>query len=325
VEVYSVDEAFLDLTGMPNTLEYGRMIRQKIAQEVGIPISVGIAPSKGLCKAACYLAKQDTSYGGVVSLMDENLRTQVLEMMPVEKLWGIAKGRALSLRLANIKNARQFRDCTNYHYIQKILTKVGRQIQDELRGIVCFPITLEREKKKQIMSSRTFGNSVTTYRSLAESIACHASDVAQELRSQQSVCREVMVFVRSNPFNYSSEQYAKNAVYRFETPTASSFRLIDGALRCLEDLYRPGIEYKKSGVSVAGLQDDGEYTLGLFEAPDSTQEIALMQAMDRINTRQGPRTLHSLACGVSDHTWRMNRQFKSPRYTTCWRELPDCL
>jgi DNA polymerase V len=317
-----VDEAFLDLTGIPNPLEFGRMIRKKIMQDVGIPISIGIGASKSLTKVGCFLAKQDASHAGVVSVLEPGMCERVLEAMPVEKLWGIARGRGRWLRLAGIKTARQLRDFPHRPYLQKILTKVGCQIQDELRGIVCFPIVEEREKKKQIMSSRTFGGRVFDLRVLAESVATHASEVAQELRQQRSVCRELMVFVRSNPFKENIAQYATHGVYRFETPTASTFRLIEGALLCLEDIYRPGIEYKKSGVCVSGLQDDTEYELGLFEPPGDPREEVLMQVMDRINRRQGPRTLHSLACGVDNREWRMNRQFKSPRYTTSWDELP---
>lgn len=324
VEVYSVDEAFLDLTGIPDPVAYARMIKEVVERETKIPISIGVGPTKGLCKAACFLAKRDLSYKGVVSLIEKERQDFVLSKMPIEKLWGVGRGRSLSLKMIGVKTAKDFRDYRNTHLIQKILTKVGRQIQDELKGIICFPLTTESEKKKEIMSSRTFGASVYDYKTLAESVASHAFEVAEELRQQKSVCKEVLVYVRSNPHKEDIEQYGASAVGKFLTPTANSFKLIEKALECLDDIYRPGIEYKKAGVRIMKLQDDSEYTLNMFEAHDSLREEALMKAMDLINLREGPRTVKSLACGTNGFAWYMNRNHCSPRYTTSWHQIPKC-
>ncbi|HAZ14800.1 MAG: hypothetical protein A2X86_22245 [Bdellovibrionales bacterium GWA2_49_15] len=325
IEVYSVDEAFLDLTGIPNVESFGRMIKAIIQQHIGMPVSVGIGPTKGLCKAACFLAKQDLSQGGVVSLEEREKQDQVLATMPVEKIWGIAKGRGLKLWMSGIKTAKEFRDYKNDQHIQAILTKVGRQIQDELRGIVSFPLQAGAEKKKEIMSSRTFGHGVFDKHVLMQSIATHASEVAQELRQQESVCTGVSIFIRSNPFSESTEQYARSASWKFQTPTNNTFKIIKAALRALEMIYVYGVEYQKSGVSVFNLQDEDEHALGLFEHCDSLRERVLMDTMDRINLREGDRILVSMSCGVDNREWRMRRNFKSPRYTTSWEELPKCL
>ncbi len=324
VDVYSVDEAFLDLSGIPDPVGYARMIKEVVERETKIPISIGIAPTKGLCKAACFLAKRDLSHKGVVSLLEKERQDFVLGKMPVEKLWGIGRGRALSLKMLGLKTAKDFRDYRNTHLIQKVLTKVGRQIQDELRGIICFPLTTETEKKKEIMSSRTFSKSVFDYKTLAEAIASHAFEVAEELRGQKSVCKEVMVYVRSNPHKEYVEQYGATVVGKFMTPTANSFKIIEKALECLAEIYRPGIEYKKAGVRIMKLQDNSEYTLNMFEAHDTLREEALMKAMDLINHREGPRTVKSLACGTNGFAWWMSRDYCSPRYTTSWHQLPKC-
>ncbi|MCO4795584.1 MAG: Y-family DNA polymerase [Bacteriovoracaceae bacterium] len=324
VEVYSVDEAFLDLSGIPNPLEYARMIKEVIGRETKIPVSIGLAPTKGLCKAACFLAKKDRSHGGVVSLLDKYDQDEVLGKMPIEKLWGIARGRGLSLKMLGIKTAKDFRDYKNVHLIQKILTKVGRQIQDELRGIVCFPLSLETEKKKEIMSSRTFGHSVYDKKTLSEAIASHAFEVAEELRSQKSVCKEVLVYVRSNPHKENIEQYGASVVGKFLTPTSNSFKIIEKALECLEDIWRPGIEFKKAGVRIMKLQDNCEYTLNMFEAHDDLREEALMKTMDLINFREGSRTVKSMSCGTNEFAWCMNRNHCSPKYTTSWHQIPKC-
>jgi DNA polymerase V len=325
LQVYSVDEAFLDLSGIADPFEYGKKIKQTVEMEVGVPISVGIASTKGLCKAACFWAKKNTSEGGVVSLLDKAKENLVLGQMPVEKIWGIGRKRGLKLRMARIATAKDFRDFKNDKLIQSLLTKVGREIQDELRGQVIYPIENGAEKKKEIMSSRTFGKGVYDKEVLAQSIATHASEVAEELRQQGSVCREVSIYIRTNPFKEQSAQYGKSCQARFDTPTNNTFKIIKAALKCLDEIYVWGFEYKQSGVSVGRLQDDNEYEIGLFQPCDTQEERAIMSVMDRVNFREGPRTMHSMACGVDNREWKMNREFKSPRYTTSWEELPECV
>jgi len=328
VEVYSVDEAFIDLTGEKNPLEKARQIKEDIWRRTKIPVSIGIAPTKVLAKVACHKAKANAQYQGVFGFTNAHDFTDSLRDLPIDELWGVAKGRALKLKILGIHHALAFRNFSNNQLIQKNLTKVGRQIQDELRGIVCFPITLTHEKKKEIMSSRTFGRAVFEKRALQESIASHASAVAEELRMQSSVCYEVMVYVRTNPFKEGIIQYGASKVFKFNTPKNDTFALIKLALRALDSIWRPGLEYQKSGVRVMNLQDENEYQLGLFEeAPESVLDKKtkeLMKIMDKINAREGKRTLFCLACGIDHHTWKMRRNFCSPRYTSSWHELPTC-
>ena len=329
VEVYSVDEAFIDLKGVKDPIEYIRKIREAIWKRAKIPVSIGLAPTKVLAKVACHMAKKQSQHEGVFGFTKADDFTPYLESMKIRDLWGIAKGRALTLKLQGIHNARSFRDFKNDLLIQRVLTKVGRQIQDELRGITCFPLTLESEKKKEIMSSRTFGYPVFEKRALQESLASHASEVAMQLRMQNSLCYEVMVYVRTNPYKEGIIQYGASKVLRFSTPQNNSFKLIKLALKALELIWKPGLEYKKSGVRVMRLQDEHEFQLGLFDAqeapvPQQGKQKELMKTMDRINAREGKRTLFSLACGIGQHTWKMRREHCSPRYTTSWYELPSC-
>ncbi len=326
VEVYSVDEAFVDLSGIKDPLRYAKTIKEEIWRRAKIPVSVGIAPTKVLAKVACHIAKKNPTYDGVFGFSHAKEFSPHLEKIAISDLWGIAKGRSLSLRLQGIKTAKDFRDFPNDRLIQKILTKVGRQIQDELRGTVCFPITLETQKKKEIMSSRTFGHPVFDKRALQESIASHASTVAEQLRVQGSVCYEILVYVRTNPFKEGIVQYGASQVARFQTPQNNTFALIKLALRALDHIWRPGLEYKKAGVRVMRLQDEYEFQLGLFQQSftETQKQKDLMKVMDRINTREGKRTIFSLACGISQHTWKMRRDHCSPRYTTSWNEIPTC-
>lgn len=323
IDPYSVDESFFSLKGISDPLDYAHHIKSVVEKEVGVPVSVGVGRTKGLCKAACRMAKKDDSLGGAFALYSSFLEDETLAKIPVDKLWGIGKGRALRLRLSNIRTAKDFRDFQNDKHIQKVLTKVGRQIQDELRGIVCYPLGVPVEKKKEIMSSRTFGHSVYDRKALFETIASHASEVAEELRAQKSVCKKITIYVRSNPFKEDIQQYANSATHKFLTPTSNTFKIIEAAALCMEQIFRPGIEYKKSGVRVSALQDEHEFELSLFENPDSEKELNLIKAMDKINAKEGRRILQSLSCGTDSFAWFMNRNYKSPKYTTDFRELPE--
>ncbi|MBT7609281.1 MAG: Y-family DNA polymerase [Bacteriovoracaceae bacterium] len=323
IEYYSVDEAFLDLTGIAEPYEYAKRIRQTIAKKIGMPVSVGVAHTKVLCKVACHFAKQRPELAGVSILLDQEKQDHYLKNMSVQKLWGIGKQRAIKLRLMGIKTAKDFRDYKDIVRIQQTLTKVGRQIQDELRGHICFPLSIEIEKKKEIMSSRTFGSSVFTKEILKESIATHASEVAKELRSQRSVCMEVTVFIRSNPFKENSSQYHRSTKHCFLSPTSNTFKIINTALQCLDRIFKPGIEYKKSGVRISHFQDSAEATLSLFEPADTVKEEDLMLVMDKVNLREGKESLKSLACGLNNITWKMNQRLKSKRFTTRWHELRE--
>ncbi len=328
VEVYSVDEAFMDLKGIKNPLDFAATLKEEIWRRTKIPVSIGIAPTKVLAKVACHIAKKRAECNGVFGFAHANDFTEELRAFPISKIWGIAKGRALKLKVQGIHNALAFRDFSNDRLIQSLLTKVGRQIQDELRGIPCFALTLSSEKKKEIMSSRTFGRPVFEKRALKESIASHASAVAEQLRMQKSLCFELLVYVRTNPYKEGIVQYGASKSLRFNVPQNNTFALIKLALRALEEIWRPGLEYKKSGVRVSCIQDEYEYQLGLFEKEISnhneSKQKTLMHVIDRVNAREGKRTLFSLACGIDHHTWKMRRDFCSPRYTTSWNHIPSC-
>lgn len=324
VEVYSVDEAFIDLSGIPNPLEYARLIKREVEKQTKIAISIGVAKTKVLSKIACRVGKKDPATGGVVCLLEPDVVDLALKKVPVDKIWGIARGRSLKLKLLGLKTAYDFKQYKNEKKIQKELTKIGRGIHGELNGIINFPLVLSPEKKKEVMSSRSFPHPVYDLPTLRESIAGHASSVAEELRSQHSVCTEVLVYIRSNPFKEGSVQYGRSVVKKFLTPTSNTFKIIKMAFECLDEIYKPGIEYKKAGVRVMTLQDKTEHKLNLFEASDTRLEDELMKTMDKINHREGPRTLQSLACGTKEFSWQMSRKRLSPRYTTSWNALPKC-
>lgn len=323
VQHYSVDEVFGDLTGVTSDpLTYCREIRSSIQKETKLPTSIGIGPNKSLSKIATHFAKRVKQEKGVVNLMDERQRRDALSRLPIEKIWGIGRRRALKLRLMGIKTALDFRDYDNDYRIQKVLTKVGRQIQDELRGHVCFPVTTSHEKKKEVMSSRTLSKAVFDKRSVRESLATHAHEVAQELRMSGLVCKEMRIFITTDRYD-EGPQYQNSTSRTFLTATNNTFTLIDQAMECLEDIFRLGFFYRKTGILVSKLQDINEYDLGLFQDADN-MDTALLKVMDRVNLTEGALTLRSLACGTDNFTWRFKQNFRVPSYTTNWNEIPIC-
>lgn len=321
MEVYSVDEAWLDLSQIKtNDLHsYGVEIKKTVERWTGIPVSVGIGKTKMLAKAANHIAKHQRDLNGVLSLVDNPLTDSYLANIPVQKLWGFAKASSLKLHMLGIRNALQLKNYTNDKLIQKELTKVGLQRKKELMGVACFPIELETEKKKEIMCSRTFGSSVYDIKSLKESVANYTSNAVEKLRAQQSCCFELTIFARTNAFKDSPQYYAYETA-KLLTPTNDTRELIRVAMDLVDKSYRGGYEYKKAGVKLSHLVDTDQVQLSLFEQK-VIQHSPIDLLMDRINFIYGPQTLKSMACGVNNEAWKMLRNFKSPRFTTAWGEL----
>tara|TARA_R110002072_G_scaffold276051_1_gene437284 strand:+ start:9502 stop:10770 length:1269 start_codon:yes stop_codon:yes gene_type:complete len=324
VEVYSVDEAFLDLTGIQGNIEeYCREIRETILRNVGIPVSIGIANTKTLSKVANKIAKNYDKLGGVFHLSSRERIEWSLEKTKVEDIWGIGRRSSEKLNGLGVYNAKQFRDYKNERQIQKIFTKVGRRTQDELKGKTCLELNTIVEKKKEIISSRTFGAPVFDLKSLRESIANYATLASEKLRLQDSVCASIEVVVRTNPYKNVSQYYAAKG-HRFNCHTNDTRTIIKYAWRVLDELFQQGFEYKKGMVRISGIRDGDQCQLSLFENSNIDKSKKLMEVIDRINRREGPQTIKSMACGVDSRAWKMRQDMKSPRYVTGWNNLKKC-
>lgn len=320
VEIYSVDEAFADLTGVPHLERFGRELKAEIHELTSIPVGVGIAPTKVLAKVANNLAKKSTKAGGVVCLMDKKLQDIALLRTPVEDIWGIGRASAKKLNSLGIKTAFEFREYKNERLIQKVFTKLGLQIKQELAGINCFSLGGEESAKKEIMCSRTFGASVIERSILEQAMANYISNAAQKMRVQGSLCTEIAIFARTNPFK-DTEQYFLFERKHLPFATNDTRKLIKEAHKMLNRSYRSGFEYRKAGVRLSGFFETTEYQLDLLSEGDSALDFKLMQTLDQINLREGDGTIKSMSCGVSDLAWAMNRNYKSPRYLSSWNEL----
>ncbi len=322
LEVYSVDEAFLDLTGFNlNEVEnYCRHIKETVEQNTGIPVGIGIARTKVLAKMANKIAKKDERTKGVYCILGKEHLENALARTPIGDVWGIGQQNTIKYKLLGIHTARDLRNYKNDLLIQKQFTKIGRMIQDELREITCFPLNDEIPKKKEITCSRTFGNAVFDLAGLRESVACYASLASEKLRKQQSVCQEIEVYIRTNPFK-EIPQYMRAQSARLSAPTCDTRKIIQAAWSILDDIFISGYEYKKVLVKLSKIQDINEHQISLFEGNDTHEDLILMSVMDKVNQREGQDTLKIAACGVNKESWQMRQVYKSPRYVTGWNEL----
>jgi DNA polymerase V len=316
LEVYSVDEAFLSLKGFENyDLEkYGIKIRKDLLRNTGIPVGVGISSTKVLSKVANKISKKNS---GVCVMLKESEIDFALKKFPVEDLWGIGRSGTRKLHMLGIRTAYDFKMYRDEKIIQKLLTKTGREIQEELRGVSC----LELEKvqdKKNIATTRSFGQDIYTKNEIREAIATFSSKAAEKLRDQDGVCFSLTVFIHTNFFK-ESEQYYGIGHYNFQTGTSDTIKIIRAAYQVIDNIFKLGFGYKKAGVILNHIVPKDENQLDLFN-PDPFDNEKLSKVIDKINQKFGPHTIKSAACGI-DHSWKLNANYKSKRFTTNWNEI----
>ncbi len=320
LEVYSIDEAFLNLTGIPGSLdEYGRVIRRAVSQCTGIPVSVGIGPTKVLAKMANHFAKKVPENGGVF-VMSHDRRAECLRQFEAGEIWGI--GRQYAKKLAGY-GVRTAWDLTQQPdgWVRKQLTVVGLRVKMELEGISCLELELVPPAKQAICTSRSFGAAQTDRESIREAVATFAGRCAYKLRQQQLCARALLVFIHTNGFNAHEPQYARNAVCTLPVATNSSLELIKYALNTFEAIYREGFRYKKAGVIVTDIVFEGQVQGSLFDRVDREKERALMRALDGINLRFGQSTVKLAVQGIGDRKWKLRQAKLSPCYTTRWNDI----
>jgi len=325
-EVYSIDECFLDLSGMPWDLtRYGLDIVRTVRQWTGIPVSIGIAPTKTLAKLANRLAKKGQSADGpVLDWSRLPAPEATLAAIPVEDIWGIASRSGARLRQLGIADARALRDA-DPKQLRSIFGVVMERIILELRGLSCLPLEFAPAPQKQIMVSRSFGERLTAREDLHAAVASFAARAAAKLRARQlqAQAQALSVFIQTSPFDTTRPGYANALTIPLEVPSQDSRLLIDLAVRGLARLYRPGYAYQKAGVLLLDLVPAGLQQATLFASAsyDPARSAALMSAIDLINQTFGRQTLRFGSEGLSSQ-WHMRARLKSPAYTTRWADLP---
>lgn len=323
MEIYSIDEAFLSLTGFEEKRlkEYGQKISETVYRDVGIPVSVGIAPTKVLAKIANYWIKKNKIVTqGVMNLQSftELELEDLLRKVPVEEVWGVGRKSTEKLQARQIRTAFDLQKASP-HTVQKILTITGRRLQRELSRESCLPLELISEDKEQIISSRSFGRPVVTLELLKEAVASHVSNASERLRKQKSITRALSVFIQTNPFK-QGPQYSNSSSVQIPSGSAVTPKLIRLAHQALERIFKEGYEYKKAGVIFMDIQKKDFSQLDFFGDHDSATEVQLMQTLDQVNQEEGRGILKYAACGI-DPEWKMLSDMKSPNYSTRWREL----
>ena len=326
LEVYSIDESFLDLSGFAHQelTAYGVSIRQRVWDWLGMPVCVGIAPTKTLAKLANHCAKKNLAgKNGVCDFttLSPGTLSELLTGIEVGEVWGI--GRRISARLAEmgIHSVRDLRD-TDAETIRTRFSVVTERTVRELRGISCLDLETMVPDKQQIMSSRSFGHYVYDLKELEEAVATYIGRAAEKLRRQGSLAGALMVTIRTNPFSEREAQYQKALTIALPEATADSRVLVGWGLRMLRRIYRPGYAYQKAGVMLSELRPRTMRQGSLFAGIENdVRAQRLMATMDALNGRYGRGTLRVAAEGTGP-AWRMKRERLSPGYTTDWKGLP---
>lgn len=331
LEVYSIDESFLSLEGMSgisqgDLVAYGQQIRQRIAQWVGLPVCVGVGRTKTLAKFANYLAKKNACFQGVcdIAVLSQAEQDQWMAANEVGEVWGVGRRIGQRLGTMGMHTVLELKRA-NPEHIRRAFNVVLQKTVEELNGTSCLPLELMAPAKQQIMSSRSFGQPVYDLDELEEAVATYICRAAEKLRAQQSVAGAITVGIMTNRFKEHTPQYSRSLLVPLPEPTADSRVLAAYAIRVLQQMYRPGFEYKKAAVMLSELQPEGRRQASLWDdaANEAGRERSrrLMGVLDEVNSRFGRGAVQLGALGTQP-VWTMKRGRVSPRYTTRWEDVP---
>lgn len=327
LEVYSVDESFLQIESVlklyPSATDMGHHMRERMRQWLGLPVCVGIGPTKTLAKLANHMAKKMLQFNGVCDLhaIPRAERVQLMATIDVSEVWGVGRRVAARLNEMGIYTVLDLRNAKPAE-IRKHFNVVMERTCQELRGVPCLELEDVAPDKQQIMSSKSFGQPVTEVSDLCEAISAYVERAAQKLRAQQSLTGGLYVFLRTNPFDPKAAQYSANHHVSFGIPTDDTRLISDLAVQVMKHLFKPGFVYKKAGVMLTGLSEKASHQHDLFaDTAGQDKSAKLMKALDEINGRFGRDSLICASSGF-DRRWAMKCGNRSPRYTTSWDEVP---
>lgn len=321
-EIYSIDESFLDLSGISGLTEYAQTIRSTIRQCVGIPVCIGIAPSKTLAKLANHIAKKHKQYHGVCDFnaMSARVLDNLLAKIRVNEVWGVGRRSTERLQQMGITTALELK----YSPAKRVRAEFGvvmERIVAELNGEACIGLDEIAPPRQQIICSRSFGTSVSLLADLEQAVIAYTARAAEKLRSQHSLAGGIQVHIRTNPHKKNDTQYQPALLLPLSEPTDDTRLLCRAALTGLRQIFRSGCIYQKAGVVLTEIIAAGSRPRTLFEDVAAQQRsTALMDTLDRINRRMGNGTMKLLGEGIAKN-WSVRRENMSQRYTTEWDEL----
>jgi DNA polymerase V len=321
IEIYSIDEAFLELKGFENynLEEYGKEIRKKILKWTGIPVSIGFAATKALAKVANRISKKfDKKTKGVYVISSEEKRKKALKWLKIEDVWGIGYKHSERLKNHNINKAYDFIKLPD-NWVRKQMSVVGLRLKKELEGESVLSLEEKRSPKKAIATTRSFEKNLTCFEDLKERISTFSICCSEKLRFQKSNCNSIYVFVKSNRHQKEKLQYRNGIVMTLPYGSNSSITISKYAVEGLKKIYKRGIEYKKAGVIVLGLVPNSRVQLNIFEKENPKHQI-LMKTLDFITKKEGPNKI-KLASQDLKRVWKMKQTKLSSRYTTELNEI----
>ena len=322
IEVYSIDEAFLDLSNFSDkeVKDVGKENRNTVLQWTGIPTSIGIAETKTLSKVANHIAKKQKS--GVVSLVNIKDLDPILEKVEVRDIWGVGKQLSKFYIKNGIYNAKQLKNASNT-WIKKTKNVLSSRTAMELRGVPCIEIETKQAKRKSCCVSRSFGKKVEKLRELKESVTSYCLNAAEKIRSESLVCKSIRVFIRTSPFQNKGIFYSNSKTIDFPIATNNSIEIVKNALTGLDLIYKDGFKYQKAGIILSGLSDS-EKGNSLFKSTKDERIKNLMQSIDNTNYRYGRSTISLASAGINKK-WSMRRQYSSKIDTADFYSLPKIL
>jgi DNA polymerase V len=324
LEIYSIDEAFLNFDGMSisDYHDYGIQMKKRVQKWVGIPVCVGFAPTKALSKVANRIAKkfQDRTQG-IYVIDTEEKRIKAIKWSKIEDVWGIGRRLTKKMMAHNILTAYDFTKPQHEAWIRKEMGVIGMRLKYELEGKSVLDLEPIREQKKSIATTRSFPKQISEFDDLRERIATFSAICAEKLRKQKSCCQTIIVMLVIDKHKYESQKYYFNKAVTLPYSTNSTLTISNVAISMLKDLYKgnEGIKFKKAGVIVTELIDEDKKQLQLFEE-ENPKHLAIMKAMDFLNAKIGDRKV-KLGTQNLNLTWNMKQNHLSPRYTTRFNEI----
>lgn len=318
-EIYSIDECFLSFQGVDvNYYEYGLDMVQKVKKWTGIPISVGTAPTKVLAKVANRIAKKYPQITNNSYVIDsEEKRIKALKWLPIDDVWGIGRQNAKRLYVQGVKTAYDFIQLPE-SWVLKNMTIVGLRLQRDLKGIPTFDLE-EEKKRKNISTSRSFDEDISSFADLKERLIAYTSLAAEKLRAQNSLCNEINLFVETNRFKETETYYYRSIQLKLPFATSSTIEMVSFAVKGLKQIYQPNLHYKKAGVVLSKFVDTDCYQPSLFYNSD-TRHKKLMRAIDNINATNCNAVR---IAGMDKERFKMRQEYLSPAYTTNINEVVE--
>ena len=318
IEIYSIDEAFLDLSHIKDDQveEYGKKIRDRVLKWTGIPTSVGISSTKTLSKVANNIAKKNKA--GVIFLK-ENI-DNILKDFDIADVWGVGRQLSKLYKKNGIDNAYKLKNISNT-WVKKSTNVLGAKTVMELRGVPCIDLEIQETKRKSCCVSRSFGKKVESLEKLRESITTHFLNAAEKIRTDKQTARALTVFIRTSPFDKNRKYYSNSITIDLPVATSNSLELIKEAINGLKKIYKYGYFYQKAGIILSKLNESSDQEFNLLAPIMKNRSCTLMKAIDFTNAKYGRNAISVAQAGINN-TWKMRRKHSSNIDTASFDSLP---